>query len=163
MKTTITSVLIFLALSVYAHVENESVVTAVDHPEDKKGSVELVYESYNFLLTSLEEERDAKLWNDETFNKKKRQIPMGGILKFKIFNKVAKLATPARFKLVVKDESGKTIHAAMMPGKDPVKSSGMYNTEKFIRLKESKVKGKIKVSASNTLSKMRYDWEIEVK
>ena len=162
------NLLILLAVVVYplcisAQPANESTVTAVTVPEDKGGSIELAYESYNFQLKMLEAKRDEKMWNDETFNKKKAQIPKGGTLKFAISNKDSKLANPGNLKLTVKAADGNSLHSGMIPKKEPEKDKGMWRQNKWVKLKDVELPEKVKVSVAHAVSKKKYDWEVEVR
>ena len=150
-------------ISTFAQVKNESVVIEVNEVVDPKGSLTLEYESYSFQLEVLEDKRDEKLWNDETFDKKKAQIPRGGTLKFTLKDKKEEFANPGNLKLVIRSADGKTLHSAMIPKKTPEKEGGFWTQSKWIKLRDVSLPAKVVVTTAHSVSKKNHKWEIDVK
>ena len=149
--------------SIFAQITNESVVIELNAVDDPKGSLTLVYESYNYQLQMLEAKRDEKLWNDETFAKKKAHIPQGGTLKFTLKEKKAEFANPGHLKLVVRSADGSTLHSGMISKKDPEKEAGFLTQSKWVKLKDISLPEKVVATTVHSISKKNYKWEIEVR
>ncbi len=165
MKTLILTLIVVALFSVnsFSQIPNESTVTEINLVEDPKGSLTLVYESYNYQLEVLEAKRDIKLWDNATFDKKKALIPKGGTLKFTLMEKKEEYANPGNLKLVIRSADGTTLHSGMISKKTPEKKNGFWTQIKWVKLKEVVLPELVTVVTAHSVSKRNYKWEIQVK
>jgi hypothetical protein len=114
-------------------------------------------------MKALEEQRDQELWNDAIFEKKKARIPKGGTVKFIIRNKDKKIAEPARHKVVIKGSDGTSLYSNMLKTAELEKNSGMWEAYKYVYLKDAEATGTITVMITNTITKIKYTWTVQVQ
>ena len=151
-----------LTKSVQDENKNSSNVEHLTAGKYQDGEINLAYDSYDFLIRSLEAERDEKLWSKETFEEKKAKIPRGGILKFDIKQKDEKAANAANIKVVIKDMAGHFLYKGMMKSKKPKKSGKYWTAQKWVRMTDTRLPNKFKVSIMNNVTENRYDYVVDV-